>query len=148
MFTQPIIGFKKLHELAQLPVYTTAGAAGADVRAVEDAVLMNGERLLVRTGLGCDIPAGWELQVRPRSGLAFKNGITVLNAPGTIDSDYTGELCVLLMNHSDRMFMINAGDRIAQIVVAPVTQGDFTWSAEASRTTGRDAAGFGSSGVK
>lgn len=144
----PSIQFKKLHHKAELPVYSTAEAAGADVRAVEDVMLMNGERMLIRTGLGCVIPKGWEVQVRPRSGLAFKSGVTVLNAPGTIDSDYQGELAVLLINHGDQALMINAGDRIAQIVVAPVTQGAFGWADGETRETGRGIGGFGSTGVK
>lgn len=147
MTNKPNIGFKKLHPLAALPVYSTAEAAGADVRAVEDVALMNGDRCLVRTGLGCDIPKGWELQVRPRSGLAFKEGVTVLNAPGTIDSDYQGELCVLLINHGYHALNIKAGDRIAQIVVAPVTQGSFGWTGGVTRETDRGEGGFGSTGV-
>lgn len=144
---RPPIGFKKLHPKAELPVYATAEAAGADVRAVEACHIPNGERRLIRTGLGCDIPKGWEIQVRPRSGLAFKNGVTVLNAPGTIDSDYQGELGVLLVNLSGEFFTIEPGDRIAQIVVAPVVQGDFGWAGGFVRETERGAGGFGSTGT-
>lgn len=141
------IGFKKNHPDAQLPVYSTAEAAGADVRSVDRYVLEPGERRLVQTGLDCDIPKGWEIQVRPRSGLAFKQGVTVLNAPGTIDSDYQGPLGVLLINLGSEPFVIEPGDRIAQIVVAPVTQGAFGWSGGVSRETDRGAGGFGSTGV-
>lgn len=144
---KPKIHFVKAHENAVLPSYETPEAAGADVRAVERLVLMNGERALVRTGLKCVIEPGWEIQVRPRSGLAFKQGVTVLNAPGTIDSDYSGELGVLLLNTGDHAITIEAGDRIAQIVVAPVTQGEFGWAKEA-RATARGEGGFGSTGVK
>lgn len=145
--TKPLIGFVKAHDLAQLPAYETAEAAGADVRAVEPAVLYAGERKLISTGLKCVVEKGWEIQVRPRSGLAFKQGVTVLNAPGTIDSDYAGILGVLLINHGTEPLRIEPGDRIAQIVVAPVTQGQFA-RAEEVRETERGEGGFGSTGVK
>jgi dUTP pyrophosphatase len=146
--TEPLlIGFKKLSPNAELPTYATPEAAGADVRAAEAYVLAPGERRLIATGLGCDIPAGWEIQVRPRSGLAFKYGVTVLNAPGTIDSDYQGELGVLLINMGHLPFEIQPGDRIAQIVVAPVAQGSFGWTGGFSRQTDRGAGGLGSTGV-
>jgi len=140
-----IISFVKLSELARLPVYSTAEAAGADVYAAETVVIPPGEHRMVKTGLGCNIPEGWELQVRPRSGLALKNKVTVLNTPGTIDSDYTGELCVVLINHADTIFTVNVGDRIAQIVCAPVYQARFSWT-DAARETDRSG-GFGSTGV-
>lgn len=144
---KPKINFVKSHKDAVLPSYETAEAAGADVRSVETVTLMNGERKLIKTGLKCVIEPGWEIQVRPRSGLAFKQGLTVLNAPGTIDSDYSGELGVLLLNTGDHAVSIQAGDRIAQIVVAPVTQGEFGWADE-TRETARGEGGFGSTGVK
>lgn len=133
---------------AALPVYKTSGAAGADVCACmkEAVVLKKGERVLIGTGLQFEIPEGYEIQVRPRSGLAFKNGVTVLNTPGTIDSDYRGELKVLLYNAGDEDFTVNNGDRIAQIVVAPVTIGDFIESSSVSETERADG-GFGSTGV-
>lgn len=133
---------------AIVPEYKTAGAAGADVCAFleESVTLAVGKRVLVPTGLSFEIPEGYEIQVRPRSGLAFKNGVTVLNTPGTIDSDYRGELKILLVNHGDADFVINSGDRIAQIVVAPVTLGIFTEASELSETE-RGAGGFGSTGV-
>lgn len=140
------IRFVKDHENATLPTYATAGAAGADVYSAKDYKVPPGEHTLIDTGLKCDIPEGFEIQVRPRSGLAIKNRITVLNSPGTIDSDYTGKLGVILMNHSDMVFSVKAGDRIAQIVVAPVRQASFEW-AEETKTTERGSDGFGSTGV-
>ena len=133
---------------AVVPVYKTSGAAGADVCAhLENPVtLKKGERQLIPTGLYFEIPEGYEIQVRPRSGLAFKNGVTVLNTPGTIDSDYRGELKVLLINLGNDDFVINNGERIAQIIVAPVTVGNFI-SAENLSETQRGKGGFGSTGV-
>lgn len=134
-------------EGAALPSYESAGAAGADVRAFLDAPveLLPGDRLLVPTGLSFEVPEGYELQVRPRSGLAFRHGVTVLNAPGTIDSDYRGEVKVLLVNLGKEKFMINPGDRIAQLVLSPVAKASFRIS-ELSRTE-RGEGGFGSTGV-
>jgi len=140
------VKFVKDHEDAQLPTYGTPGAAGADVYSVKEYKIEPGQHVLVDTGLKCDIPSGFELQVRPRSGLALKNKITVLNSPGTIDSDYTGKLGVILMNHSDNIFSVSPGDRIAQIVVAPVIQSTFVW-AEDTKSTERGSGGFGSTGV-
>lgn len=133
---------------AVIPEYKTTGAAGADVCALidEDVTLKFGERTLIGTGLSFEIPEGYEIQVRPRSGLAFKNGVTVLNTPGTIDSDYRGELKVILINLGKDDFTIKSGDRIAQIVVAPVTLGDFTLADTLSETE-RGSDGFGSTGV-
>lgn len=139
------INFVKLHEQAQLPVYATTEAAGADVHAVCSYVIPAKGRVLVETGLGCNIPRGWEIQVRPRSGLALKHLVTVLNAPGTVDSDYSGPLAVIIVNHGDTDFTINAGDRIAQLVCSPVYQATFGWTDE-YRQTDR-AGGFGSTGV-
>lgn len=135
-------------EGAVLPVYKTSGAAGADVCAFlkEDIVIHHGEYTLVPTGLYFEIPQGYEIQVRPRSGLAFKNGVTVLNTPGTIDSDYRGELKVLLVNLGKEDFTVKNGDRIAQIILAPVTQADFV-QAEFLSQTERGEGGFGSTGV-
>jgi dUTP pyrophosphatase len=140
------VKFVKDHENAQLPTYGTAGAAGADIYSVHEYAIAPGGHALVDTGLKCNIPEGFELQVRPRSGLALKNKITVLNSPGTIDSDYTGKLGVILMNHSDTIFTVKPGDRIAQIVVAPVVQAKFEW-AEETKDTERGSGGFGSTGV-
>lgn len=130
-----------------LPAYQTEGAAGADVRAAleSDLVLGAGEWAAVPTGLRVEIPEGFEIQVRPRSGLAFKHAVTVLNAPGTIDADYRGELKVLLINHGREPFTIVHGERIAQIVVASVVQAEFSEVTELSETS-RNEAGFGSTG--
>jgi dUTP pyrophosphatase len=132
---------------AMLPVYKTDGAAGADVCAFtqEDIVIASGKTALVPTGLCFEIPFGYEVQVRPRSGLAAKNGVTVLNTPGTIDSDYRGEVKVILINLGETDFTIHNGDRIAQIIVAPVTQGKFVQVDSLSETE-RGAGGFGSTG--
>ena len=136
----------KVSEGAVLPCYKTSGAAGADVCADSAVVIKKGCRALVGTGLFFEIPEGYEIQVRPRSGLAFKNGVTVLNTPGTIDSDYRGELKVLLANFGEEDFTVNPGDRIAQIVVAPVTLGDFIPAEDISETE-RGSGGLGSTGV-
>lgn len=133
-----------------LPAYETALAAGADLRAAipEDAplVLAPGERAMVPTGLAIALPAGWEGQVRARSGLAAKFGVGLVNAPGTIDADYRGEVKVILINHGTDEFVVRRGDRIAQMVVAPVFQAAFA-EAETLDETARGAGGFGSTGV-
>lgn len=132
-----------------LPAYQSEGAAGLDLVAatpVENTMtLCAGARALVPTGLTLELPAGFEAQVRPRSGLAYRHGITVLNSPGTIDSDYRGEVQVLLINHGDQPFTIRRGDRIAQLVVAPVTRAVLIEVQEATATA-RGAGGFGSTG--
>ena len=135
----------------ELPKYETVLAAGADLRAALPAdapmVLKPGERTLVPTGMAMALPAGYEAQIRPRSGLAYKHGITCLNTPGTIDADYRGEVKVLLINHGDEAFTINRSERIAQMVIAPITQPEFERVTELSDTA-RGAGGFGSTGVK
>jgi len=138
----------KVEEGASLPIYATSGASGADVRAAidQEIVLQPRERTAVPTKLYFDIPEGYEIQVRPRSGLALKEGITVLNTPGTIDHDYRGELKVILVNLSDKAFTITPGMRIAQLVVAPVIQVRFE-TADAVSVTERGHSGFGSSGL-
>ncbi len=125
----------------------TPGAAGLDVVAAvqETVVLAPGERALIPTGLAFEIPDGFEVQVRPRSGLAFKYGVTVLNAPGTIDSDYRGEIGILLINHGDAAFEIERGERIAQLVFASVVQMQFDLVEELSSSQ-RGAGGFGHTG--
>ena len=128
-----------------LPGYATAGAAGMDVLAAEDVTLAPGARHPVATGLSVAIPPGYEIQVRPRSGLALKHGISVPNTPGTIDSDYRGELKVILINHGAEPFPIHRGDRIAQLVLAPVTIAEWHEVAELD-STDRGAGGFGSTG--
>ena len=135
----------------QLPAYETVLAAGADLRAAvpEDVpmILKAGERALVPTGLSMALPAGYEAQIRPRSGLAYKHGVTCLNTPGTIDADYRGEVKVLLINHGADDFTINRGERIAQMVIAPITQPDFV-QVDTLSETARGVGGFGSTGVK
>jgi dUTP pyrophosphatase len=130
-----------------LPSYETNGAAGVDLRASEEALLMPGEWAAVPTGLRVEIPEGYEAQVRPRSGIAIKNGVTVLNSPGTIDSDYRGEIKVILINHGLSPFSIEAGDRIAQLIFAPVVHASWTEDEDLSQTE-RGEGGFGSSGKK
>ena len=134
---------------AVIPEYKTTGAAGADVCAhiESDLVIPVGKSAMIPTGLFFEIPEGYEIQVRPRSGLAAKNGVTVLNTPGTIDSDYRGELRVILINLGNEDFTIHNNDRIAQIIIAPVTQAIFV-PAESLSETERGTGGFGSTGVK
>ena len=132
-----------------LPAYETIGSAGMDVRAAvsqeEPILLQAGERAMIPTGLSVAIPQGYEIQVRPRSGLALKHGITVPNTPGTIDSDYRGEIKVILINLGQDAFTIQRGERIAQLVLAPVTQ--LAWiEVGALDETDRGAGGFGSTG--
>ena len=128
-----------------LPAYATDGAAGMDVVSAETVTIAPGARHAVATGLALAIPAGYEIQVRPRSGLALKHGITVPNTPGTIDSDYRGELKVILINHGDDSFAIARGDRVAQLVLAPVVQARWNEVEELAETE-RGAGGFGSTG--
>lgn len=128
-----------------MPAYATSGAAGMDVVSAEDVVIAPGARYAVATGLAMAIPHGFEIQVRPRSGLALKHGITVPNTPGTIDSDYRGELKVILINHGAQDFAIARGDRIAQLVLAPVVQGGWIEVDELDATA-RGEGGFGSTG--
>ncbi len=129
-----------------LPAYATSGAAGMDICAAESLNLRAGKRHAVATGFAFAIPDGYEVQVRPRSGLALKHGITCLNTPGTIDSDYRGEVKVILANLGEDDFMINKGDRIAQIVVAPVTHGHLVEVDDLDETV-RGSGGFGSTGL-
>ena len=133
---------------AVIPEYKTVGAAGADLYALVDSpiTLAPGKTAMVPTGLFFEIPEGYEIQVRPRSGLAAKNGVTVLNTPGTIDSDYRGEIKIILINLGDKDFVINSGDRVAQMVIAPLIQASFSIVNELSDTT-RGSGGFGSTGV-
>jgi len=133
----------------QLPAYATSQSAGMDLRANIDApiVLQPMERRLIPTGLHIALPVGFEAQVRPRSGLALKHGLTVLNSPGTIDADYRGEIMVLLVNFSDRDFIVNDGERIAQMVIASHEHGTFEL-VEALDETTRGTGGYGHTGVK
>lgn len=128
-----------------LPAYETNGAAGMDLRSAVDMMLKPGGRGLVPTGIAIALPSGYEAQVRPRSGLAVKHGITVLNSPGTIDSDYRGEIKVPLINHGEHDFDVARGDRIAQLVIAPVSR--IAWEVVPELdATARGQGGFGSSG--
>lgn len=137
---------KSKHEL---PSYATQAAAGMDLRANLDAPIILGslERTLVRTGLFMELPVGYEAQIRPRSGLAFKNGLTVLNSPGTIDADYRGEVKVILVNLSKEPFTINDGERVAQMVIAKHEQAEWI-EVEQLEETARGEGGFGSTGKK
>jgi len=148
---------QKLHALtikinaaegARLPVYQTSGAAGADIYAFlsESVAIPTGQYLLIPTGLRMAIPKGFEVQIRPRSGLALQYGVTVLNSPGTIDSDYRGEVAVILINHGTEPFMVHNGDRIAQMIVSSVTRCVFEF--DALDQTVRGAGGYGSTGIK
>lgn len=148
--TPPItIAIKRLThgEGLPLPAYATAGAAGMDVVAAEDVDLPSGGRHAVATGFALAIPEGYEIQVRPRSGLALKHGISLPNTPGTIDSDYRGELKIIMINLGSESFAIRRGDRIAQLVAAPVQLATFAEVAELDDTA-RGVGGFGSTGVK
>lgn len=149
MTDAPTIRIQRLPHSAglELPNYASTGAAGADLRAaVEvDLVLAPSERAAVPTGLILEIPSGWEGQVRPRSGLAIRHGLTVVNAPGTIDSDYRGEVKILLVNLGAEAVTIHRGDRVAQLILAPVVQVELV-EAENLQDTDRGAGGFGSTG--
>jgi dUTP pyrophosphatase len=129
-----------------LPQYATEAAAGLDITAAEELVLAPGERHAVATGFAIEIPHGYEVQVRPRSGLAIKHGITCLNTPGTIDSDYRGEVKVILINLGSEPFPVRRGDRIAQLVPAPVLRAHFA-EVQALEETARGTGGFGSTGL-
>ena len=133
----------------QLPAYATPQSAGMDLRAnIEEPVVLHPmERKLIGTGLYIALPEGYEAQIRPRSGLALKHGITVLNSPGTVDADYRGEVMVLLINLSDKDFVVNDGERIAQMVIAKHEQGDFI-EVEVLDETERGEGGYGHTGVK
>tara|TARA_R110000824_G_scaffold50894_2_gene141868 strand:- start:685 stop:1131 length:447 start_codon:yes stop_codon:yes gene_type:complete len=148
MFDPIDIAVKRLDHAGDLPLpsYETSGSAGMDVRAAEELVIAPSKRGLIGTGFAFAIPAGYEIQVRPRSGLALKKGISIPNTPGTIDSDYRGELKVILINHGDEDFVIQRGDRIAQIVVAPVQRGNLV-EVEDLDETARGSGGFGSTGI-
>lgn len=141
------VKIKKLHDKAVVPRYMTAHAAGVDLHAVldEPLKLSLGERALVPTGLAMEIPDGFEGQVRPRSGLALKKGVALVNSPGTIDADYRGEVGVILINHGQEQLVIEHGERIAQLVIAPVTRVAFAEVDELLETE-RGAGGFGHTG--
>ena len=143
------IQIKKLSNFVSTPKYETPGSSGMDIAAhIEEKIIINpGEKSLVPTGFSLAIPRGYEVQIRPRSGLAAKKNITVLNTPGTIDADYRGEIKVILINLSKEKFIIENGERIAQMVVCPVVQAKFEEVKELSDTV-RGSSGFGSTGTK
>lgn len=145
----PTIRFRKVHPDAVIPVHQTEGSAGSDLCAIIEEgsfTLHPWQRRLFQTGLAMQIPKGFEVQIRPRSGLALKHGITVLNAPGTIDSDFTGSVDVILCNLSDTAFTFHHRNRIAQMVVAPVS-GFISFEVDHIEATARGAGGFGSTGL-
>ena len=140
------LAFRRIHPDAVLPAYAHPSDAGMDVKSVDELVIPVGKRALVHTGLVMMLPPGYEAQVRSRSGLALKHGVTVLNSPGTIDSGYRGEVGVILANFGDAPFAVAKGDKVAQLVIAPVTQPEIVESAEVDETD-RGTGGFGSTGV-
>ena len=140
-----VLKFKRIHPDAVLPAYAHPSDAGMDVRSIEDVVIPAGKRALVHTGLVMLLPPMYEAQVRPRSGLALKSGVTVLNTPGTIDSGYRGEVGVILVNFGDADFQVKKGDKVAQIVIGPVTQPEVV-ETDVIDETDRGAGGFGSTG--
>ena len=135
----------KVEDDLLIPGYETTGSAGADLKANEDGILQPGQRRLVKTGISIELPLGYEAQVRPRSGLALKHGITMVNSPGTIDCDYRGEIGVILINTGKEDFTVENNDRIAQIVLSPVIRADFV-TTEILSETERGSGGFGSTG--
>ncbi len=128
-----------------MPSYETAGASGADLKTKEDGILYPGERKLIKTGVFIELPAGYEAQIRPRSGLALKYGITMLNSPGTIDSDYRGEIGVIVIHHGNEPFEYKKGDRIAQLVISKYSKAEFIISSSLTETD-RGKGGFGHTG--
>ena len=140
------VAFKRLADEAVLPAYAHPGDAGMDLCSVHSLVIPPGGRALVPTGLAMALPSGYEAQVRPRSGLALKRGVTVLNTPGTIDEGYRGEVGVVLANFGDTDFVVEKGDRIAQMVIAPVTRAEIVEVSQVDETD-RGTGGFGSTGV-
>lgn len=142
-----ILKIKKINDNAIIPNYAHKGDAGLDLYAVKELILNPGERGLIHTGIQIELPENTEAQIRPRSGLALKNGITTLNSPGTIDEGYRGEIGVILINHSDQVFKIEEGMKIAQMVIKPVFKVDVIEMAELSQSE-RNEKGFGSSGTR
>jgi len=141
-----IVKIKKINEEVQTPIYQTNGSAAFDLHSIEEKIIPPNNRTLVRTGLKIELPQGYELQIRPRSGLALKHGITVLNSPGTVDSDYRGEIGIILFNTTNNEFIVKKGDRIAQAVVNKVEIPKII-VVEKLNSTERGEKGFGSTGV-
>ena len=142
----PPVHFKRIHPNAKIPEYATPEASGADLFTVEDVEIPGNSAVLVKTGLQVELVPGWEIQVRSKSGLALKEGLHVLNSPGTVDSDYRGEIGVILANINSTARTLKAGQKVAQIVVSPVTQAKFHLVEDLS-TTARGDGGFGSTGL-
>jgi dUTP pyrophosphatase len=140
-----VVKFKRVHPDARPPEYQTVGASGADLSSVEDVDIPSGGIKLIKTGLSVELPLGIEMQIRPRSGLALKHGVTVLNAPGTIDSDYRGEIGIILVNHGSETFSVSKGQRIAQGILGHVVLYDYEEVDELIESD-RAAGGFGSTG--
>jgi dUTP pyrophosphatase len=131
---------------APVPFYASEGAAGFDIRSIENTIVYSGDKAIISTGLFLEIPKGYEMQIRPRSGLAASDNITVLNSPGTIDADFRGEIKIILINHGDKPFKVVSGNRIAQGIISPVLQAKFELVEELSDTE-RGSGGFGSTGA-
>jgi dUTP pyrophosphatase len=140
------VKFRRIDPSAELPTYAHPGDAGMDIRSIEELTIAPGARALVHTGLVMMLPPGYEAQVRPRSGLALKNGVTVLNTPGTIDEGYRGEVGVILVNFGSEPFKVEKGAKIAQMVIAPCTRAEIVETDEVDDTV-RGTGGFGSSGL-
>ena len=140
------VKFQRINQSAELPTYAHPGDAGMDIRSIEELTIEPGARALVHTGLVMVLPPGYEAQVRPRSGLALKNGVTVLNTPGTIDEGYRGEIGVILANFGSEPFKVEKGAKIAQMVIAPCTRAEIAETDEVDDTV-RGTGGFGSSGL-
>lgn len=142
----PLVRVKKLHEDAEAPVYAKPGDAGADLKSIENLVIPPDTTCMVKTGIAIELAGGYEAQIRSRSGLALKKSVFVLNSPGTVDEGYRGEVCVILRNEGSEDFVVNKGDRIAQMVIKPVVQAKFDVVPYLTATL-RGEDGFGSSGV-
>ena len=141
------IHIAKIHENAILPHYVHQGDSGMDLYSIEDLIIASGETKLVQTGLKIAVPENYEVQIRPKSGLALKHSVTVLNTPGTVDSGYRGEVCVILINHGRDPFHIQKHTKIAQLVICPVVQAEVVEVASLDETA-RGEGGFGSTGIK
>jgi len=141
----PIVGIQKLHPDAVIPEYKTTGSAGADLVSIQDVDIQPGKVGVVSLGFSVSFISGYEIQIRPRSGLAANYAVTVVNSPGTVDSDYRGPMKVLLINHGDKVFRVSKGDRVAQMVLSPVCRAEFE-ELETLDETERGEGGFGSTG--